>query len=163
MAIKISWPRILAVAILYAIVGEIVMTLGAFLDMSYYFDPAYFGVWSKIMMPAAGPPPLEFYYFGIAFQLVAGFLFAFVYSVVKRSVNLGVHSTLNLRAGKEWHKGWYNMGLMYGFLIFLVAGIPTTMTLYLLINLPVGLLLSWMLQNLVVYLIMGLVAAKLVK
>jgi len=148
MAIKISWPRILAVAILYAIVGEIVMTLGAFLDMSYYFDPAYFGVWSKIMMPAAGPPPLEFYYFGIAFQLVAGFLFAIVYRVIKGSVP---------------GKGWKNKGLMYGFLIFLAAGIPMTMTLFLLINLPVGLLLSWMLQNLVVYLIMGLVAAKLVK
>jgi len=148
MAIKISWPRILAVAILYAIVGEIVMTLGAMADMNYYFDPGYFAVWSKLMMPAAGPPPAEFYYFGIAFQLVTGFLFAIVYRVIKGSVP---------------GKGWKNKGLMYGFLIFLVAGIPMSMTLYLLINLPVGLLLSWMLQSLVVYLIMGLVAAKLVK
>ena len=148
MALKISWPRLLAVAILYAIVSEIVMTLGAMLDMSYYMDPAYFAVWSKLMMPAAGPPPAEFYYFGITFQLVTGFLFAIVYSVIKGSVP---------------GKGWKNKGLMYGFLIFLVAGIPTTMTLYLLINLPVGLILSWMLQSLVVYLIMGLLAAKLVK
>jgi hypothetical protein len=148
MAIKISWPRILAVAILYAIASEIVMTLGAFMDMSYYYDPSYFGVWSKLMMPAAGPPPAEFYYFGMAFQLVTGFLFALVYRVIKGAVP---------------GKGWKNKGLMYGFLIFLVTGIPTTMMLYLLINLPVGLLLSWMLQSLVVYLIMGLVAAKLLK
>jgi len=148
MAIKISWPRILAVAILYAIVSEIVMTLGAMVDMSYYYDPSYFGVWSKLMMPTAGPPPAEFYYTGIIFQLVTGFLFALVYRVIRGSVP---------------GKGWKNKGLMYGFLVFLVAGIPTTMTLYLLINLPVGLLLSWMLQSLVVYLIMGLVAAKLLK
>ena len=148
MASKINLSRLIAVAILYAIIGEIIMTLGATADMSYYMDPAYFSVWSKLMMPAAGPPPAEFYYVGIAFQLVTGFLFALVYNVVKGAVP---------------GKGWKNKGLMYGFLIFLVAGIPTTMTLYLLINLPVGLILSWMLQSLVVYLIMGLLAAKLVK
>ena len=148
MAIKISWPRILAVAILYVMVSEIVMTLGAMADMSYYMDANYFAVWSKLMMPAAGPPPAEFYYTGIIFQLVTGFLFAIVYKVIKGSVP---------------GKGWKNKGLMYGFLIFMVAGMPATMTLYLLINLPAGLLLSWMLQSLVVYLIMGLVAAKLVK
>jgi len=147
MALKISWPRILAVAILYAIVSEIVMTLGAVADMSYYMDTNYFSVWSKIMMPAAGPPPAEFYYTGIIFQLVAGFLFALVYRVIKGSVP---------------GKGWNNKGLMYGFLVFLVAGIPTTFMLVLLINLPLGLLLSWMLQSLVVYLIGGLLAAKII-
>jgi hypothetical protein len=148
MALKINLPRLIAVAIVYAIVGEIVMTLGAMADMNYYFDPNYFAVWSKLMMPAAGPPPAEFYYAGIAFQLMTGFLFALVYAVVKGAVP---------------GKGWKNKGLMYGFLIFMVAGIPTTLMLILLVNLPIGLLLSWMLQSLVVYLLMGLVAAKIVK
>jgi hypothetical protein len=148
MALKISWPRILAIAIIYAIVSEIVMALGAMTDMSYYMDANYFPVWSKLMMPAAGPPQAEFYYTGIIFQLVTGFLFAFVYKVIRGAVP---------------GKGWKNKGLMYGFLVFLVAGIPTTFMLYLLINLPVGLLLSWMLQSLVVYLIMGLAAAKIAK
>jgi len=148
MASKINLPRLIAVAIVYAIVGEIVMTLGAMADMSYYYDSNYFPVWSKLMMPAAGPPPAEFYYISIVFQLVTGFLFGLVYNVLKGAVP---------------GRGWKNKGLMYGFLIFLVAGIPTTMMLYLLINLPLGLLLSWMLQSLVVYLTMGLVTAKLVK
>ncbi len=148
MALKISWPRILAVAILFAIVGEIVMTIGAIADMNYYVDANYFNVWSKIMMPSAGPPPIEFMYIGIIFQLVTGFLFAFVYAVIKGAVP---------------GKGWKNKGLMYGFLVFLVAGIPTTLTLILLINLPLGLLLSWMFQSLVVYLLMGLAAAKIAK
>jgi hypothetical protein len=148
MALKIPWSRILAVAILYIIVGEIVMTLGAMADMNYYMDSNYFSVWSKIMMPTAGPPAAEFYYISIASQLVTGFLFAFVYAVIKGAVP---------------GKGWKNKGLMYGFLVFLVAGIPTTLTFILLINLPIGLLLSWMLQSLVVYLVMGLVGAKLIK
>ena len=84
----------------------------------------------------------------IAYRIATARMRGLVYRVIKGSVP---------------GKGWKNKGLMYGFLIFMVAGIPTTMMLYLLINLPVGLLLSWMLQSLVVYLIMGLVAAKLVK
>jgi hypothetical protein len=148
MALKISWPQLLAVAIVYAIVGEIVMTLGAMADMNYYLDQNYFPVWNKIMMPAAGPPPAEFYCTGIAFQLVTGFLFGLVYAVIKGAVP---------------GKGWKNKGLMYGFLVFLVAGIPITLMLIMLINLPLGLLLSWMLQSLIVYLLMGLAAAKILK
>jgi len=148
MAVKLNLPRLIAVAILYAVIGEIVMTLGAMADMNYYMDSNYFSVWSKIMMPTAGPPPAEFYYMSIAFSIITGFFFGLVYNVIKNAVP---------------GKGWKNKGLMYGFLVFLVAGIPTTMMLYLLINLPPGLLLSWMLQSLVVYLLMGLVTAKIVK
>jgi hypothetical protein len=148
MALKINLPRLIAVAILYAIAGEIIMTLGAMADMNYYQNPNYFPVWSKIMMPAAGPPPATFLYIGIAFQLITGFLFALVYVVVKGAVP---------------GKGWKNRGLMYGFLVFMVAGIPTTLMLILLVNLPLGLLISWMLQSLVVYLLMGLAAAKILK
>jgi hypothetical protein len=148
MAIKISWPRILAVAILYIVVSTVVFTLGSMADMGYYTDPSNAQVWSRPMMPAAGPPPIEFLATSMAFSFISGLLFSLVYSVVKGSVP---------------GKGWKNKGLMYGFLIFLIAGIPSTLSLYLLINLPVGLILSWMLQGLIAYLIMGLVAAKLVK
>jgi hypothetical protein len=48
-------------------------------------------------------------------------------------------------------------------LIFLVAGIPTVLTMYLLINLPSGLLATWTFVQLVLYLIGGVVAAKLIK
>ncbi|MCJ7743432.1 MAG: hypothetical protein MUO99_02595, partial [Dehalococcoidales bacterium] len=68
MALKINLPMLIAVAVLYAIVGEMIMTLGAMADMNYYLDANYFPVWSKIMMPAAGPPPATFMYTGIVFQ-----------------------------------------------------------------------------------------------
>jgi predicted membrane channel-forming protein YqfA (hemolysin III family) len=54
-------------------------------------------------------------------------------------------------------------GLEFGMLVFLVAGIPTVLTMYLLINLPSGLLATWTLVQLVLYLIGGVVAAKLIK
>jgi hypothetical protein len=148
MAIKISWPGVLAVAAVYAIVSYVVHMLGAMVDMAYYMDPAYFPVWSKLMMPAAGPPPMEFTLVSLAFSFISGLLFALVYALVKGSVP---------------GKGWKNKGLMFGFLIFLIAGIPSMMSLYLLINLPPGLLLSWMLQSSLTYLLVGLATARLVK
>jgi hypothetical protein len=148
MAIKISWPGVLAVAIVYVIISQLVFMLGAFADMAYYMDPAYLSVWSKLMMPTAGPPPIEFTAISAVLSFVSSLLFALVYVVVKGSVP---------------GKGWKNKGLMYGFLVFLIAGIPSTFSLLLLINLPVGLVLSWMLQGFVAYLLAGLVAAKLLK
>ncbi len=148
MALKISWPGVLAVAVMYVVISQLVFMLGAYADMAYYMDPAYYSVWSKLMMPSAGPPPIEFTATSVAFGIISGLLFALVYSVVKGSV-----------PGKEWG----NKGLMYGFLVFLIAGIPSTLSLLLLINLPPGLVLSWMLQGFVTYLLAGLVAAKLLK
>jgi len=148
MAIKISWPGILAVAIAYVIIGQIVYIIGAMADMGYYTDPSYFAVWSKTMMPTAGPPGMEFYIMSMAFQFISGLLFALVYTIVSKSIP---------------GKGWKNKGLMYGFLVFLIAGIPSTLSMILLINLPLGLILSWMLQGLVSYLLVGLVTAKILK
>jgi len=148
MAIKISWPRLLAAAIAYLVIAQVVYMLGIFADIAYYMDPAYSAVWSKLMMPSAGPPPIEFTMASMAFQFIAGLLFTVVYAVVRPSVP---------------GKGWKNKGLMYGFLVFLIAGIPFTLTLVLLINLPYALLLSWMLQGLFVYLLAGLAAARILK
>ncbi len=44
-------------AVAMTILAQIVHTLESILTMGYYTDPAYFQVWSKVMMPAAGPPP----------------------------------------------------------------------------------------------------------
>ena len=54
-------------------------------------------------------------------------------------------------------------GLKFGALIFLVSGIPTALTMYLRINLPSGLLAVWTFDQLMLYLIGGVVAAKLIR
>jgi len=105
-------------------------------------------VWSKIMMPGAGPPPVQFYYYSIAFSFIAGLIYSFVYSRINTAFK-----------GNAIQKG-----LKYGFGLFLVAGIPFFFSMYLLINLPVGLLISWLfIEGLVTYLIAGIVIAKIVK
>lgn len=143
-----NWVRIALTALVMTAVATAVHTVESVLTTGYYMDPAYFGVWSKIMMPAAGPPPAAFYYYSIAFTFITWLIFGFVYA------KLGVSTH---------EKNMIKNGLRFGALIFLIAGIPGTLSLYLLINLPVGLLTSWAISGLVLYLVGGVVAAKLIK
>jgi len=147
---KLSMPmKIILAAIAYVVIGKIVNTLSAMLTMSYYMDPNYFAVWSKIMMPGPGPPPAEFTYYGIAFAFISGLIFSYIYTKVS-SVIKG--------------KGWMQKGLKYGFGVFLIAGIPMFLSMYLLINLPLGLLVDWMIvDGLIVYLLCGIAVSKIMK
>ena len=141
--------KIITAAIAYVIIALIINTVSAMLTMSYYLDPNYFEVWSKLMMPTAGPPPAEFTYYSIAFSFIAGLIYSFVYS--KAMVLFKTKSALK-------------KGLKYGFGLFLLAGIPFFLSVYLLINLPLGLLISWLIFNgLIQYLLGGIAIAEIVK
>jgi hypothetical protein len=142
-----AW-KIIVAAIAFMIIAEVVNTLEAYATMSYYLDSAYFAVWSKIMMPTAGPPPMEFYYYSIAFSFISGLLFAGIYTVFIKSV-----------LGKTIAK----KGLMYGLLIWLVGGVPGYLSLILLINLSIDLIAYWALAGLIVNLLAGIATAEIVK
>lgn len=145
---SINTSRVFISGILFAVIGQIVHTLGAFAGMKYYLIPDYFPVWSKVMMPAAGPPPASFYAYSILFGLIVGMLFALVYSVIRNSVP-------GLTTAKK--------GIVYGLLVFLIAGFPTSLSLYLLINLPTALIVMWAAEGLIVNLLGGIVIAWLNK
>jgi len=138
---------VVAAGIVYAVISMVVNTLWAFIDMPYYLMQEYFAVWSKLMMPTAGPPGVEFYVASFVFTLVAGLIFAGVYSRVKASIR---------------DKG-IRKGLRFGFGIFLISVIPGMFSLYLLINLPAGLIVSWTVSGLVTSLLGGIVIERLVR
>ena len=144
---KISVNRILLTGLVFAIVAQILNTVGAFLTMSYYLIPQYFPVWSRLMMPTAGPPPMSFYFLSLLFGFVAGTLFALVYTLIKGSLPKPL-----------WLRGIY-----YGLLVFLVGGIPGYLSMMLLINLPFGLIAFWAFEGLVIYLINGIITAAINK
>lgn len=142
-----TWARIIVAGILFAIVAQIIHSIEAAATMDFYTDPEYFGVWSKIMMPGEGPPPTEFYYYSIVFNVITGIIFAVVYQMIKKSVP---------------GKSIINKGLYFGFLLFLIS-IPWSLTMYLLINLPTMLLVYWTISGLIVNLIGGVIIARIVK
>ncbi len=141
-----NWKQVLISAVLFLVIAQIMHTLFAFLMMGYYVDPAYAGVWSKIMMPLSGPPPAEFYYYSIAFGFVSALIYVIVYTKFKSAV-----------PGDSAVRKGVNYGL---WIIFLVGTVPGYLAMYLLINLPAGLIAMWAVEMLVIALAGGIVIAK---
>jgi len=143
---KTFWKIILAI-IIVLIVAQALHFIEAQLTMDYYTDEAYFGVWSKIMMPEMGPPPASFMYYSVGFGLITWIFFVLVYYLLGSAVP-------GRKAGR---------GVMYGLLMFLVGGIPGFLMLILLINLPLGIVFWWMGTGLIISLLNGLIVALIVK
>ena len=145
---KVKAWRVIIAGILFALIGQVIHTLGVFLGMSYYMDPKYSSLWSKLMMPTAGPPPPSFMAYSLGFGIIIGILFSLVYAWIRGGL-----------------KGKSNVakGLFYGFILFLVSCIPGFLSLYLLINIPLILNILWLVEGLIIDLIGGIVIALLVK
>ena len=101
------WKIVLAIIIALAL-AQVLHMVEAQFTMDYYTDEAYFGVWSKIMMPDEGPPPASFYYYSIGFGLIMWIFFVLVYYLLGSAVP-------GRGAGR---------GIMYGLLVYLVGGLP---------------------------------------
>ena len=135
-----SW-KIIVSGLLFGVFAQIVHTLGAFIGMGYYMDEKFFCLWSNLMMPNGGAPGAAFYVWSIVFALVTGLLIALVYSFVQKSMK-----------GKGVAKG-----LFYGLILILVVTIPFTLSSFLLFNMPLGLLMLWLVESVVINLIGGMI------
>jgi len=140
------WKIIIA-GIVFAIIAQIIHIAESMATMNFYTDPAYFGVWSKIMMPTHGAPPTEFYIYSIVFSLISGIIYALIYTVISKSITA---------------KTILKQGLYFGFILYAI-GIPWSLTMYLLINLPVILLVAWSITSLIIDLIFGVIVVRLMK
>lgn len=140
--------KLLPVGVICAIVAYVLNMLSSMATMGFYMDPAYFGVWSSLMMPTAGPPPTSFMMFSLLFGFIGWVLFAGVYEILKKAV-----------PGKDM----LYRGMNYGLLVFLVGAVPGYLAIVLLINLPAALITVWAIESLVAYLINGVITAKMLK
>ena len=139
--------QILYSGIAYTIIAFVINEVEAMFTMSYYTNPAYYGIWSKLMMSSAGPPTLTFFIVSILFSLISGIIFAWFYSMVSESI-----------PGKGTRRG-----LNYGLALFVVVGIPFTLTIYLLLAVPTMLLIYWAIASLIVYILSGFTFSKIMK
>ena len=145
---KINFWKVLLCGFIFAVIAEIIYSVGSFLTMGYYTDPNYLAVWSKIMMPNAGPPPALFFVYSFIFSIIGGVLIALVYAMVESA----------LKQKSVWQKG-----AMYGLLISLVGVIPGNMVLPLMVNVPWGMATSWAAEGLIINLIAGACIARIMK
>lgn len=148
MSVRINAVRLVIAALVYTIFSFIIHFIGAELTIQFYMDSAYFPVWSKLLMPTAGPPPLTFSLYSLVLGFIAALLFAFIYLKVRP-----------LFKGKSRVR----MGATYGFGVFLVGGLPGFSMLWLLINLPLLLIVDYAIEALVANIIGGIFVAYIIQ
>ncbi len=146
--VRINAARFLLGALAYTVLAFVLHFIGAELTMQYYMDPAYFAVWSRLMMPTAGPPPLTFSIYSLILGYITALLFVFIYLKVRP-----IFKGRSLRY----------MGAIFGFGVFLVGGLPGFFMLALLINLPFLLILDWAIEGLIANVVGGVLVAYILK
>lgn len=144
---KIAWGKVLLVSVIFTVISFVIHEIEAILTMRFYFMPQYFGVWSKLMMPVAGPPPMSYYIASIIFTFVSGISLSLIYYYVR-----------DLLPPIGWKRITYFADLMIAtsFVFF-------TLPVYLMFNVPVGLLVSWFISSFIILAIGSWVIVKILK
>jgi hypothetical protein len=148
MTVRIDTVRLLLAALAYTVFAYLLHLLGAMLTLDYYLNPAYFSVWSRILMPISGPPPLTFSVYSLVLGYITALLFAFIYLQIRPLF-------------KEMSR--VRTGATYGFGVFLVGGLPGFLMLWLLINLPFLLIVEWAIEGLIANLVGGVLIASILR
>ena len=144
---KIKWSKVLQAGLIYMVIAFVVRQIEAFLTMSYYTDPQYFGVWSKIMMPKAGPPPASFTILSLLFSYITGVTIAALYDYIK-----------DLLPKKFWPRVLNFTDLVIGLMVVFF-----TLPIYLLLNVPPMLLIWWFISSVVIVFLGTIVFVKMIK
>lgn len=144
---KVDWKKVVLAAVVFTIIAQLVHSIFAFIGMDYYLKKAYFSVWSKLMMPTAGPPPSSFYLYSLLFGFVSALIYAYLYNWLKGCLE---------------GKTAIEKGLCYGLILFFLGSLPGYLSLILLINLPMGLIGLWVIESLIVSLAGGIAIVKII-
>lgn len=143
----LSWKKIVLFGVIFAVISFVIRQVEVVLTMKYYTMPEYFGVWSKVMMPTAGPPPYSFLVTSLVFTFVTGVSLALIYYYLRDHLP------------KETNKRiFYFADLMVGtsFIFF-------TLPVYLMFNVPMGLLISWFITSFIILTASSWVLVNIVK
>ncbi|MFH0773558.1 MAG: hypothetical protein V1922_04585 [bacterium] len=144
---KINWGRVALVGVVYTIIATAVHQIEAIASLRYYMMPQYYGAWSKLMMPAVGPPPADFFITSTIITLTTGISLSLVYYYIRDMLPKKAHERILLFAD-----------LMIGlqFIFF-------TLPVYLLFNVPIELLISWFISNFLILVVTSFICVRIVK
>ncbi len=143
----IKWGRTVIAGIVFTAISMVVHNVEAIINMRYYQLPEYFSVWSKLMLPTAGPPPASFFAWSALISLASGIVLAIVYSAVKILLPKGAA----IRAAS------------FTILISLILLVFSTLPLLIMVNLPFALILAWFLDGIVAVFLSALAFNRILK
>lgn len=143
----LSWKHIVVSGLIYSVVAVLFQQIEVYFTMKYYTDPALAGLWSKVMMPVAGPPPLSFFVVSLLFTVSTGIVLAAVFDYMKGLFGKGY-----------WKRVIGFTDIMVG--LSIVFGY---FPMYLMFNVPVGLIAAWLISGFFTTLLSAMVFAKKLK
>jgi hypothetical protein len=144
---EISWKKIILSSFVFTVITFIIRQVEAALTMNYYKMPELFGLWSKVMMPKAGPPPVSFIITSLIFTFATGISLALIYYYLKDHL-----------PKDEKKRIFYFADLMIGtsFVFF-------TLPVYLMFNVPLGLLVSWFVSSFIILTVSSWILVRIIK
>lgn len=144
---KLHWNKVFIAGFWYLIIATVLQQIEVMFTMSYYKDPAFAGLWSKLMMPTVGPPPLAFFAISLLFTYATGCTLAAVFEFMTPLF------------GKNY---W---GKVVGFTDITVglAIVFASFPMYLLLNIPLGLLGWWLVTTWVTMLVSAAAFANVMR
>jgi len=145
--VKIKWGKIIFVSFIFLVIEMVIRNIEAFLTMKYYFMPEYFSVWSKLMMSKAGPPPAEFFVISALFSFLSALVIACVYECIKNSLE----------------RGFWKRVLGFTKLMMLLMLVFAYLPMYLMVNIPVALVVSWFVSGTLVVFLGAVIFVKILK
>lgn len=144
---ELSIRKILLTSVIFTVISFVLHQVEALLTMKYYLMPQYFGVWSKIMMPSNGPPPASFMITSLIFTFVTGISITLIYYYLRDHLPKETRRRI-----------FYFADLMLGtYFVFF------TLPVYLMFNVPVGLLVSWFISTFIIVTANAWVLVKIIK
>lgn len=142
----IHWGKVFWVGFLFTLVSMVTHNVEAMLTMKYYLMPQYFGLWSKIMMPSAGPPPLTFFAVSLVITFTSGVSLTIIYYYLREYLPKGF-----------WKRATYFADLMAATsLIFF------TLPVFLMFNVPLVLLGSWFISTFLILIVASVLIVKII-
>jgi len=145
---KVPWLKVLWATLAFAAIDTVLRQAEAFATMKYYLMPEYFTVWSKIMMPKAGPPEASFYIAALIGSLLGGLVMVLAYLLLKK----------HYLSGNIWQQALH-FTLKMNILLLVFSYYP----MWLMIRLPLALICSWFVTGVVVTFLGGLIFVKIFK
>lgn len=144
---RINWGKVVLSGFIYTLIATVVHQIEAALTMNYYLDPTYFGLWSKLMMPIAGPPPMSFFITSLVMTFVSGVSLAIVYYYLRDRLP---------QEPKKRVIYFTDLTVGLGFIFF-------TLPVYLMFNVPLGLLIAWFISSFIILFASSAVFVKINK
>jgi len=144
---KIHWGKVFFIGLLYTILATIIHNIEAMLTMKYYLMPQYAGLWSKIMMPSAGPPPLTFFLVSLIMTFTTGISITIIYYYLRDYLPKGF-----------WHRATY-----FADILIATSFVFFTLPVFLLFNVPLVLLGYWFISSFVILVVSSIFIVKLIQ